>query len=94
MTKKIGVLALQGAVTEHLQALNKLDITASAVKLPADLDGLDGLIIPGGESTAIGSTDGFQREPWKSRPRLLRFCAAPAIFAPLCACTTSYSSGF
>ena len=37
MTKKIGVLALQGAVTEHLQALNKLDITASAVKLPAEL---------------------------------------------------------
>ncbi|HRM20777.1 MAG TPA: pyridoxal 5'-phosphate synthase glutaminase subunit PdxT, partial [Trichococcus flocculiformis] len=49
MTKKIGVLALQGAVTEHLQALNKLGITASAVKLPADLDGLDRLIIPGGE---------------------------------------------
>ena len=54
MTKKIGVLALQGAVTEHLQALTKLGVTATAVKLPADLDGLDGLIIPGGESTAIG----------------------------------------
>ena len=39
--------------------------------------------------TAAGSTDGFQREPWKSRPRLLRFCAAPAIFAPVSACTTS-----
>ena len=54
MTKKIGVLALQGAVTEHLQALNKLGVTSTAVKLPVDLDGLYGLIIPGGESTAIG----------------------------------------
>ena len=52
--KKIGVLALQGAVSEHLDRLERLGAEASAVKYKEELDGLDGLIIPGGESTAIG----------------------------------------
>jgi 5'-phosphate synthase pdxT subunit len=51
---KIGVLALQGAFIEHIKILKELGAEASEVRLPEDLDGLDGLIIPGGESTAIG----------------------------------------
>ncbi|OGO05292.1 MAG: glutamine amidotransferase subunit PdxT [Chloroflexi bacterium RBG_13_54_9] len=50
---KIGVLALQGAFIEHIGILQKLGAEASAVRLPHELDGLDGLIIPGGESTTI-----------------------------------------
>lgn len=51
---KIGVLALQGAFFEHVKMLRKLGAEAVEVRLPEDLDGLDGLIIPGGESTTIG----------------------------------------
>jgi 5'-phosphate synthase pdxT subunit len=51
---KIGVLALQGDFQEHEQALRKIGVTAVEVRLPEDLEGLDGLIIPGGESTTIG----------------------------------------
>ena len=51
---KIGVLALQGAFIEHLKILRHLGVTAVEVRLPKQLDGLDGLIIPGGESTTIG----------------------------------------
>jgi 5'-phosphate synthase pdxT subunit len=51
---KIGVLALQGAFIEHIQMLRNLGVEAVEVRLPADLEGLDGLIIPGGESTTIG----------------------------------------
>ena len=51
---KIGVLALQGAFIEHIQILQGLGVEARPVRLPAELEGLDGLIIPGGESTTIG----------------------------------------
>ncbi len=51
---KIGVLALQGAFREHIEALHKLGADTVEVRLPEQLEGLDGLIIPGGESTAIG----------------------------------------
>lgn len=51
---KVGVLALQGAFIEHLQILRELEVEAVAVRLPSDLEGLDALIIPGGESTTIG----------------------------------------
>lgn len=51
---KIGVLALQGAFIEHQHMLNSLGVEAVAVRLPHHLDDLDGLIIPGGESTTIG----------------------------------------
>ncbi len=51
--KKIGVLALQGAFVEHSALLRRLNVEASPVRLPHDLEGLDGLIIPGGESTTI-----------------------------------------
>jgi len=50
---KIGVLALQGAFIEHISIMQQLGATALPVRLPGELDGLDGLIIPGGESTSI-----------------------------------------
>ena len=50
---KIGVLALQGAFIEHIDILKRLDTDAFRVRLPEDLAGLDGLVIPGGESTTI-----------------------------------------
>jgi 5'-phosphate synthase pdxT subunit len=50
---KIGVLALQGAVIEHIRLLRKLGAEAAEIYLPEDLRHVQGLIIPGGESTAI-----------------------------------------
>lgn len=50
----VGVLALQGAFIEHVRAIEALGARAREVRLPSDLDGLDGLILPGGESTTIG----------------------------------------
>jgi 5'-phosphate synthase pdxT subunit len=51
---KIGVLALQGDFSEHISMLKNLGVETVEVRLPKHLDGLDGLIIPGGESTTIG----------------------------------------
>jgi pyridoxal 5'-phosphate synthase pdxT subunit len=51
---KIGVLALQGDFAEHIAMLKQLGVDALEVRLPEQLNGLDGLIIPGGESTTIG----------------------------------------
>ena len=51
---KIGVLALQGDFAEHITVLKKLGVEALEVRLPEQLGALDGLIIPGGESTTIG----------------------------------------
>lgn len=50
----IGVLGLQGSVKEHILMLGQIGIKAHPVKLPEDLMHIDGLIIPGGESTTIG----------------------------------------
>ena len=50
---KIGVLALQGAFIEHVGVLQRLGAESFPVRLPEELDGLDGLVIPGGESTTI-----------------------------------------
>ncbi len=50
---RIGVLALQGAFAEHIAILQCLEVEALPVRLPRELVGLDGLIIPGGESTSI-----------------------------------------
>jgi 5'-phosphate synthase pdxT subunit len=52
---KIGVLALQGAFAEHITVLHRLEVETVPVRLPHQLVGLDGLIIPGGESTTITS---------------------------------------
>ncbi|MCA1296150.1 pyridoxal 5'-phosphate synthase glutaminase subunit PdxT [Paenibacillus sp. alder61] len=51
---KVGVLALQGAVAEHIRSIERAGAEGVAVKLPEQLSELDGLIIPGGESTTIG----------------------------------------
>jgi 5'-phosphate synthase pdxT subunit len=51
---RIGVLALQGAFVEHIAILHQLKVQALPVRLPKELNGLDGLVIPGGESTSIG----------------------------------------
>jgi 5'-phosphate synthase pdxT subunit len=51
---KIGVLALQGDFAEHMVVLRRLGVEAVEVRLPKHLEGLNGLIIPGGESTTIG----------------------------------------
>jgi pyridoxal 5'-phosphate synthase pdxT subunit len=50
---RIGVLALQGDVVEHLRALEASGATAVAVRRPAELDDVDALVIPGGESTTM-----------------------------------------
>ncbi len=49
----MGVLALQGDVVEHLRALRSAGVEASAVKTRAELERVDGLIVPGGESTTV-----------------------------------------
>jgi 5'-phosphate synthase pdxT subunit len=51
---KVGVLALQGAFIEHEKILRRLDVESVEVRLPEQLEELDGLIVPGGESTTIG----------------------------------------
>ena len=50
---EIGVLAIQGDFAEHIAVLSRLSVTAREVRLPAQLESLDGLIIPGGESTTL-----------------------------------------
>jgi 5'-phosphate synthase pdxT subunit len=56
----VGVLALQGGFEAHVKALARLDVPATEVRTTEDLEGLDALIIPGGESTTIGL--GVERE--------------------------------
>jgi 5'-phosphate synthase pdxT subunit len=51
---KIGILALQGAVREHRDMLRRMNVETVDVLNPEDLTGIDGLILPGGESTAVG----------------------------------------
>lgn len=65
----IGVLALQGDVREHVAALAAAGADARPVRRPAELDAVDGLVIPGGESTTISKlTDIFEmREPIDKR---------------------------
>ena len=50
---RVGVLALQGDVREHLHALTDVGAEATSVRRPAELDAIDGLVLPGGESTTI-----------------------------------------
>jgi 5'-phosphate synthase pdxT subunit len=67
----IGVLALQGDVREHLQLLAELGALARPVRRPEELDGLDGIVFPGGESTTIDKLSrAFEvREPLVQRLR-------------------------
>ena len=67
----IGVLAIQGDFLEHQQALARLGVEAPEIRLPHQLEDIDGLIIPGGESTTIAQLIdiyGF-REPLRDRAR-------------------------
>jgi len=50
---RAGVLALQGAFREHCRALRDVGLDAVEVRVPADMEGVDGLVIPGGESTTM-----------------------------------------
>lgn len=54
MTIKIGVLALQGDFAEHVVMLRRVGVETCEVRAPGDLVGVDGLLVPGGESTTIG----------------------------------------
>ena len=62
---KVGVLAVQGDFAEHQAVLDRIGQESSQVRLPRDLEGLDGLIIPGGESTTFAKLMDFYdlREP-------------------------------
>ncbi len=84
---KIGVLAFQGDVREHLQMLEKAGAKAAPIRRPTELTDLDGLVLPGGESTTIGhfmKEEGFF-EPLISRvkERLFVFgtCAGLVLMA-------------
>lgn len=55
---RVGVLALQGDVREHMRLLETLGADATSVKTPEQLDSVEGLVIPGGESTTIGKMAG------------------------------------
>ncbi|AXJ09063.1 pyridoxal 5'-phosphate synthase glutaminase subunit PdxT [Arthrobacter sp. PM3] len=68
---RIGVLALQGDFREHLHAVEAAGATGIGIRRPGELDDLDGLIIPGGESTAIDKLAGIfgLRDPLRERIR-------------------------
>jgi pyridoxal 5'-phosphate synthase pdxT subunit len=53
MAMRIGVLAVQGAFIEHVRVLRSIGVEPLEVRLPGDLDGISGLILPGGESTTM-----------------------------------------
>lgn len=78
---KIGVLALQGAFQEHLDVLASIGVEGVRVREPADLDGLSGLIIPGGESTTMRL--GIER--WGLRDPILDLARTGAPLFGTCA---------
>ena len=71
---RVGVLGLQGAVREHVHSLDRLKIDSRVVKKAEALDGLDGLILPGGESTAISL---LADEPFLARLREMADAGVP-----------------
>ena len=89
---KIGVLALQGSITEHINMLRKCSVEAIAVKSPNDLGYVNGLIIPGGESTTIGrlmNLYGLDKEIIKRREQgmpIYGTCAGAILLAISTAC--------
>ena len=78
---KIGVLALQGDFAEHIRMLDAIGVEAVEVRLPGDLDGLSGLILPGGESTTMRRLI----ERWGLSQPLLDFAATGAPLFGTCA---------
>jgi 5'-phosphate synthase pdxT subunit len=73
----VGILALQGDFEAHAKILNQLGAASREVRTPEDLDGLDGLIIPGGESTVM--TLGIEREGLAEPIRRLIKGGTPAL---------------
>jgi pyridoxal 5'-phosphate synthase pdxT subunit len=78
---KIGVLALQGAFREHLSTLALIGVEGIPVRLPADLDDVAGLILPGGESTTMRKLI----ERWDLRGPILDLAASGAPLFGTCA---------
>jgi pyridoxal 5'-phosphate synthase pdxT subunit len=81
---KIGVLALQGNFREHIATLAGLGVEAIEVRNPRQVAGLDGLIVPGGESTAIGRLIGLYdlEEPLRKFPgAIFGTCAGMILMA-------------
>jgi 5'-phosphate synthase pdxT subunit len=78
---RIGVLALQGAFREHLQTLGAVGVEGIPVRLPADLDDVAGLILPGGESTTMRKLI----DRWGLRQPILDLAAAGAPIFGTCA---------
>jgi 5'-phosphate synthase pdxT subunit len=78
---RIGVLALQGAFIEHIRALESIGVEGVKVRLPGDLDGIGGLIIPGGESTTMRHLV----ERWDLRAPILQLAARGAPMLGTCA---------
>ena len=78
---KIGVLAVQGAFREHLATLAAIGVEGVEVRLPADLDGVGGLILPGGESTTMRRLI----ERWALREPILELARSGAPIFGTCA---------
>lgn len=77
MSAVVGVLALQGDFAAHAAMLRGLGAEVREVRVPADLDGLDGLVIPGGESTTM--TLGVEREGLGDPLRAFAASGAPVF---------------
>ena len=78
---RIGVLAVQGAFAEHLTVLEQIGVSAVEIRLPADLDGVAGVILPGGEST----TQRKLIDRWGLRRPILDLALAGAPIFGTCA---------
>jgi len=78
---KIGVLALQGDFAEHIAMLREIGVESVEVRLPVHLEGLSGLIFPGGESTTMRRLI----DRWELRQPLLDFAATGAPLFGTCA---------
>ncbi|MFC1599955.1 pyridoxal 5'-phosphate synthase glutaminase subunit PdxT [Patescibacteria group bacterium] len=77
---KIGVLALQGAFAEHVDILTNIGVQTREVRVKDDLNGLDGLVIPGGESTTMNLLIGEIKKAMKKLP-IFGTCAGAIILA-------------
>jgi len=78
---RIGVLAVQGAFAEHIAILRQIGVEAVAVRLPRDLEGISGLILPGGESTTMRKLI----DEWGLRQPILDLAAKGAPLFGTCA---------
>ncbi|MBF6604929.1 MAG: pyridoxal 5'-phosphate synthase glutaminase subunit PdxT [Chloroflexi bacterium] len=78
---KIGVLAVQGAFIEHVRTFRSIGVEPVEVRQPDDLDGLSGLVLPGGESTAMRRLI----ERWDLRAPILRLAESGAPLFGTCA---------